>query len=629
MGRGLGSSNGRPPSFRHEEAICGMKATLLQTIRSHSFRYKLMAAAIVCVLIPAVATMIVSGYMTRDAVKEQAVENGQQSLQLVDGYVTSLFKSMLYVANYIHLDTDIKAILQERASGNLYTGPDQGYKDFYDRKSIATKIDNLSIAGEKFYVTILLPNGEFYANYAQADFNPQELLQAPWFGQLQQIQSLETLWVGTEPTGNRVDRAAHPYQISIARTIRSDANQIIGYTIITVFEDQVKELLLKLTSHQEIMLLDREGMILSHKDPARIGTPFPMEVTAGGPDIVEIDGEQFLVSEDTLDIAASGWKLIMLTPYQEAVAKINRIFDRVFIIQMLAFAVFLVLLVYLIRTFTQPLMRLAKLSKTVQRGNLEVRSRIRGPDEIGQLGQSFDQMLDYIRKMIHDITLEQAGKRKAELAMLQAQINPHFLFNVLNSIRMKVLKKGDQESAEMISSLSKLLRMTIDRDKAEITLHDEIEVVMDYMKLMNMRQKDKVNLELDVASEALLEKVPRFFLQPVIENAMIHGLQQIPGTIHLRVQGTEQLLTITVRDDGEGMGREVLERLRLSIRSGITGSADGEPRKGFSGIGLPNVFERLKMTYGEACRMDVDSLPGEGTTVTMMIPRRRRSEPNV
>ncbi|TMZ39389.1 HAMP domain-containing protein, partial [Klebsiella pneumoniae] len=166
-------------------------------------------------------------------------------------------------------------------------------------------------------------------------------------------------------------------------------------------------------------------------------------------------------------------------------------------------------------------------------GDLTVRSRIKGKDEIGRLAESFDLMLDRINAMIRDITETQERKRKAELAMLQAQINPHFLFNALNSIRMKVMRKGDIESSEMISSLSKLLRMTIDQGRETIPFRKEIDIAKDYIHLMNMRRSTEVQLDIHVSTDAYLEEIPRFILQPIIENSIIHGFSQDGGTISL------------------------------------------------------------------------------------------------
>nr|WP_243735007.1 histidine kinase [Paenibacillus turpanensis] len=279
-------------------------------------------------------------------------------------------------------------------------------------------------------------------------------------------------------------------------------------------------------------------------------------------------------------------------------------------------------MIILNRTFTRPLVRLGKLAHTVQRGNLEVRSHIKGNDEIGRLGASFDQMLDRIKQMIREITLEQSRKRKAELAMLQAQINPHFLFNVLNSIRVTVLRKGDQDSAAMLASLSRLLRMTIGREEESITLHEEVSIAIDYVALMNMRQKEKVQLHVDIAADVMLAKVPRFFLQPLIENAIIHGLQKVAGCISVSAcQAESQLLEVKVCDDGVGMPEAALRKLRRKLAERDTViDGGGEQGARFSGIGLRNVNERLRIRFGDAVQIGVTSAEGEGTCITVRIP---------
>ncbi|MNZ70656.1 Sensor histidine kinase YpdA [compost metagenome] len=294
-----------------------------------------------------------------------------------------------------------------------------------------------------------------------------------------------------------------------------------------------------------------------------------------------------------------------------------------FTFQLVSFCLFLLLFIYLIGTYTRPLVRLGRVAETVQRGNLEVRSNIRGADEIGYLGESFDHMLDRIKKMIAEITMTQARKRKAELAMLQAQINPHFLFNVLNSIRMKIMRKGDHDSAEMISSLSKLLRMTISHDRGTIPLHEEIDTVIEYVKLMNLRQKEEALLELDLARETLLIAVPRFFLQPIIENALIHGLSQRAGVIHISSEDASDEIIITVKDNGQGMDAAALESLKRKLLYTTEREARTERAGGsFSSIGLSNVYERLTITYGERFSMEVKSEPARGTRITMYIPKQ-------
>lgn len=215
--------------------------------------------------------------------------------------------------------------------------------------------------------------------------------------------------------------------------------------------------------------------------------------------------------------------------------------------------------------------------------------------------------------------------------MLQAQIHPHFLFNALNSIRMKVLRHGDAESAGMIGSLSKLLRMTINSDAEEIGLHEELELLAHYVELMNLRQKEKVKLLPDIASEALLVKVPRFLLQPIVENALIHGFNQRTGTIRIRAEMQGRVLRLTVEDDGVGMDGDVVEALNRKLSRAMDDrgerSGTGAPGIGsgtsFSGMGLVNAVERMRLLRGEAFAIEVESRPGNGTVIRLSIAYER------
>ncbi|MEK8129815.1 histidine kinase [Paenibacillus filicis] len=601
-------------------------------LRPRTLRFKLMIASIGCILIPACITILIYNYLTRDTVKEQAVSNANESLKLVDGYVTNTMKFMLYIANYIQIDAEINAILKKNAAGTPYEGEDADYQQFTDVSKITSKIGNITVVGEKCFVTILLTNGMYYTNYPAYEYNPKLIFKEPWFGELEGLNGFQSYWVGTTPTSFLSERLVrNDYQISVARTLRQGSLEIYGYVIVTVLENQLNPILKNLSPDQETLLLDASDRVLSHRDSRKIGTYFPyvkQALEAGGKDIIAIDAEDYLLT--TRQLGVTNWKLVSFSPYKKAIFKVDSIFKKMFIFQLGSFIVFLLLLLYLLRAFTKPLVRLGRVAATVRRGNLEVRSNIRGNDEIGLLGISIDQMLDRIKDMIAEITLTQARKRKAELAMLQAQINPHFLFNVLNSIRMKVMGRGDRDSAEMISSLSKLLRMTISQDKDLIPFHEEVEIIIHYVQLMDMRQKEKVHLEIDVAADVLMQKVPRFFLQPVIENALLHGLNQCAGTITLRAYANERQFVIVVEDTGQGMETHKLAALRQRMLTGAIGAGEEqEAGQHLSSIGLANVCERMRMTFGDAFEMKVDSEIGQGTTVAMYVPKEAEGRSDV
>jgi two-component system sensor histidine kinase YesM len=226
-------------------------------------------------------------------------------------------------------------------------------------------------------------------------------------------------------------------------------------------------------------------------------------------------------------------------------------------------------------------------------------------------------MLDRIKEMIHKITYEQQLKRKAEIDMLQAQINPHFLFNILNSVRMRILLKGDQENAEIIESLSTVLRMTIDRNNAFVTLREEVEIVRHYLELMNFRRRQPIHLVIDLNQDTLLKEVPRFIIQPLIENACMHGIKQNSGCITIRSQLVDNDLIIVVADDGDGMEPTLVNNLNLHLGNNVPPKNLGANK--LNGIGLTNVAERIRIIYGPSSVMIVESQLGEGTSITVNI----------
>ncbi|WP_035157255.1 sensor histidine kinase [Cohnella thermotolerans] len=597
-----------------------MANRIRELLKLRSVRHRLMAASIVCILVPAFITMIVYNFLTQEAVKRQAVSNAEDSLQLVGGSVTNLLKGMLNIANYIQVNSDMNSYFKMAAAGN---DDSDAYTKFTQSKQILQQLDSLTVLGEKNYVTVLLSNGRFYTNYSVDDCNPLSWRKHSWFGKLQQLQGFQSYWSPVEPTSFGLEKLDHPYQVSVGRTLRKENSEIYGYIIVTTMEDQIRSIFNRLTSGQEAMILDGEGRIVSDRNPSRIGRTFPYlgeEEKASDSSIIRIGQEKYLLTQQPIPF--NDWRLVTVQPYKKAIVNISSIFNRVFAFQAFSFIAFLLLLLLLLRTFTKPLVRLGKVTTAVQRGNLSVRSGIRGQDEIGRLGFLFDQMLDRVQEMIAEVSDTQARKRKAELKMLQAQINPHFLFNVLNSIRMKVLRRGDAESAKMISSLSKLLRMTISKEEDEIDLHEELDLLTGYVELMNLRQKEEVELSLDVSPEALFVKVPRFFLQPIVENALIHGLKQRAGTIRIRAEIDRPFLVLTVEDNGTGLEPERLAALNRKLGSAVREEPPegGEGKGGFSGIGLGNVVERMRMVFGDGFRMSVESEPDRGTTIRLFIP---------
>lgn len=586
-----------------------------------SFRQKLLVSSIFCLIVPMIIAVLISNYVTKDVLKDQAVANTEQSLHTLDIYISNLISRMISITNVIQFDNEVTTILDDR---NTDTGT---AAHFFRIKKMNEKFANVdSAASSPIYLAVINKSGTAYSNYSNfQDYDPLNFTHMDWFHQLENMDALETYWVGTQKNYIAASSVKSPYLITIARTIRY-SSVTRGYIIASMFETDIHNIFQSYSGSQEIMLVNSGGVVLSHMDPAKIGTTFPFmnQTESESPIIVMNQNKDFLLIKHKLSF--SDWYLVSLTPYKEAIDKISSVYQNVLLLTIICFALFLIILLYLMNQWTKPIRLLGKVAAKVRAGNLIIRSNITSNDEIGQFAQSFDEMLDRIQHMIGQITREQTRKRAAELEMLQAQVNPHFLFNILNSVRMKIWMKGDEENAELLGSLSGLLRMTINRSNEFISLHDELELISNYVMLVNFRHKKPIILDLNPASETLLDEIPRFSIQPFVENAIIHGLKHNGGTVRIASWREAEGLLITVEDSGGGMSEEVLDKLQTKLFSRIDEEELASSHSGISGIGLKNAYERLQLIYGYGSTLSIECEEGIGTKISIFIPKARRGE---
>ncbi|ASN06696.1 sensor histidine kinase [Virgibacillus necropolis] len=584
-----------------------------------SLRQRLIISAIICVLLPSFITFFVSNYLTEEELEKRAVNQSENTLRLLDLRVSKYFDDILYVSNYLQYNNEINKILMESQNKNNSTSEQRAIQHI----KISRHLENITNLLPPFYITILMENGFYYTNYPTYEYNPKNFYDSRWINKVSDLNFYETYWVGTHSTYIKFQKDKQPYLITIARNLKitEDAN---AYTILSINEKEISNMFREFTSNhkQKLMLIDANGTILSSQNEKKIKEKFDFQRQIDNNQlnysVVNYKNKDYLLVSRPMSYA--GWNLVSLVPYKQTVGNINTIARTTLLLQFFFFAIFLIILIYLVRKFTKPIIKLSRVTKEVENGNLQVRSGIKGKGDIAVLSYSFDQMLDKIEDMINQIKVEERGKRRAELEMLQAQINPHFLFNTLNSLRLKIMLNGDKENAKLIQSLSSLLRMTINRNNEFIYLYEEIEVVDHYVTLMNFRRKDFVELIIDLDSDASMEEVPRFFLQPIIENAIIHGFDQKGGTINVSAWIEKDLLNISLKDSGKGMDNEELHRLKEQF---ITGEYHPTGNKvSFTGIGVNNVYQRLLMIYGEKFRMEIDSQLFEGTEFVFYIPRK-------
>ncbi|WP_148361154.1 sensor histidine kinase [Bacillus timonensis] len=583
-----------------------------------SLRNRLIISVILCILFPWVSTYIVSNYFTKDVLEQRAAEQSEDDLRMIELAINNILDDIMYTSNYIQFDSNMSQLLKTHELIET-DSPTKREEIALNYIQISNELSSITDLLMPLYITILFENDLYYTNYSLINFNPLEFKEKPWFEKLDSLSFYQTFWLGAHPTYIQSEKDSNPYLITIGRRIQK-ANSSDIYLIISLREDEIKLLLSQYQSDKraKFYLTNTAGEIYSSLKTNDIGEKLSYDVTSSDYQIVDYEGEEHLLV--SYPVSYSNWRLVSLVPYKDTIGSINTMTRTTILIQGAFLALFLIGLILLVREFTKPIIRLNDVTKAIKRGDLSARIYTSGSNDVAQLGQSFNHMLDTIEEMIEQIKIKEEAKRNAELDMLQAQINPHFLFNVLNAIRLKIKMEGDHASSSLIYSLSALLRMTINRNNAFIPLEEEITIVRHYVDLMNFRHQHDVVLKIDAMETVSSMEVPRFFLQPVIENAIIHGDNNGKQTIEIVANQQETYLNISITDKGKGMDELTLERLKEKVYQSTSTNYVKNNQSSFNGIGLQNVYQRMKLIYGEEFHMNIDSKEGEGTTVNFQIP---------
>ncbi len=254
--------------------------------------------------------------------------------------------------------------------------------------------------------------------------------------------------------------------------------------------------------------------------------------------------------------------------------------------------------------------------RRIASGDFARNPEIEGRDELGLLGRGINDMSGSIRELLDRLLAEEGQKRRLELAMLQYQINPHFLYNTLNALRWMAIMQKAEGVRDAITALGRLLRNTL--GDTEATLRDELALLDDYVLIQKLRTKDRFEVVTRVDSPESLDcRVPKMTLQPLVENALFHGLERNKngGRVTVRVAGDGEDVEVAVEDDGAGMTES-------EIAAAFAAEQPGEKPRGFSRIGIRNVHDRIRLAYGERYGLSIESEVGEFTRVRIRLPRR-------
>jgi two-component system sensor histidine kinase YesM len=366
-----------------------------------------------------------------------------------------------------------------------------------------------------------------------------------------------------------------------------------------------------------IGIIDEAGTVISTPDKELLGKDLSNQAhiqsllrQEEGFFDARIEGESFVVFH--YKIIDTGWQVIEIIPRQELQSQLEVV--KIFILICMSLCLLFGILFFVVQnqSVVKPLKLLAKEMAKVKSGNLNVGLDIRSKDEIGRVSFIFIDMVGQIQNLIEKVYKGKIREKEAELKAMQAQINPHFLYNTLDSIRWMAVKRKAYDVGEQIEALSDLFRHSLNQGKETTTIRDEIEHLKNYLFIQQNRFADKMSWEIHASPAVLDHETPKLLLQPLVENAIVHGIEPKIGSGMIRVsifERNDQEIVFQVRDDGIGMNQEQVSDILSNAK---------EQYKGFA---LRNIEERVQLRYGEGYKLLMESQLGEGTCVEISIPK--------
>lgn len=408
--------------------------------------------------------------------------------------------------------------------------------------------------------------------------------------------------------------------LSVIQKVEDDNGETLGYVAADIKERAIYYEYLEAVNDEKItriLLVDGNNEIVTSEDYSDLGKTFP-EITDH--DVPKMEG--YTEKNGVISFFSRGsfsdCGLYLEVPKKEVLSGLSQM--RLFLIGIFGavFVAAVLLALWLSRVVCGPLRSMTGTIEKVGEGDLSLRTEVTTADEIGTLGKEFNHMLDYIEDLIAQVIEEEQQKKDAELEALQYQITPHFMYNTLNSIKCYAMIHNEKEIATVIGDFVELLQTCIRKKGTFLTVAEEIQVLKNYIHLQEFRNGEEYQAAYAIEREAEQCLIPRLILQPLVENALIHGLDLKNNRKHLTIEAytSGSRLYMKVRDNGRGMTQEQIEELLKK---------KGKKTKGLTAVGIPNIQERLQLYYGTQAKLSLKS-SGEGTEATIYLPVNRSED---
>jgi two-component system sensor histidine kinase YesM len=593
--------------------------TFFAAFRNMGLFPKLFLAFGLIMVVPLFISYFVSQQATTQVVINRVFEETVDSLEVVGNQIEDLLQRMIYVSLYVNNDDNLKSILLESDYPSAAVSQSDKLRMWNRLNTVGKMFENLTfnVMRTKCYLTLISMSGYTYTSWSSLGTDLSRFA-GRYRGHEQQQGGMYVRWVGLESNPLGADAMLYPHVITLTKSLSDrQGNARFGTIVVSIPEAEVRALMGRKQRARTWLLVDRDLTVLSGSDPAAVGSAFlPPErqgllVGDAGSFLTDIGGiGRALVAYRR--IRGGDWTLLAVESYASITAQLDRIRFRLVWVNVLSALAFVIVAALIASSITKPIHALAEDMRDPDTDVSDRRSRQQGrSDEIGILQASYDTMRRRIKRLLRQVSEKEKKKREAELEALQLQISPHFLFNTLASVRWAILNNRSRKAADMTFALGNLLRMSLLKTNELITVQQEMENLAHYLDIVTLRRANSFRVSYHVDDGIREELVPRLFLQPIVENAIIHGLDpaRTDGLVEITARREAGTLVFSVRDNGRGMRHPTPPRAEKGAR--------------LSGIGIRNVDERIKLIYGRPYGLRSQSAPGKGMSVTIVLPAMR------
>ncbi len=596
-------------------------------IKKLSFKSKLIFSFIFISIVPILLVQSISYFNTTSAMKENVNDLITYNLVQTEKNLNTTLNSYTDILYQIYTDDEIielvkKVNVEDESAMEISLLRDRLSKLTNSKEGIRSIAILCSNGKTVFYDTLTASSLD--SSWMNTNFN-----RSKFYSEVTSVKG--SLLVPTSYAAKLGDKEYYLFHIANKMVdfndIRKDA---IGVIVISIDEDIIYKACNESDENSYLrkgvksvnFIVDKSDYIISFPDKELVGMKISPSVNMNKGKYDETAEKiSFFASNSIITNSfvseKNGWIVVNAVDQSYLFRKVYVAQRLTIIFGLLVLMFSIAIIFYVTRNFSQSIRKILQAMKTAQEGELSVRVELDDDgDEMSAIAARFNKMIFKINNLVQEVKNATYKQKEAEIRALEAQINPHFLYNTLDAINWMAIEKDEHEISNMLKSLAQILRYSVNKSNSIVQLREEIEWLKQYIYLQQTRFNYSFECYMDVDDNILNYYIHKLLFQPFIENVIIHGFEGINqgGVLSISINDIDEHIQIIIKDNGKGIDAETVELLNSTYATEVT--ANG------SGLGVRNVFDRIKMYYGEAGSWHIESEPGKGTVIFLKIPKQ-------